>query len=179
MDSIKYFFLNITEAEWLFLSFVALALFICISYQKIYLHKNSKDTKRLDFILQCGSIFFAIMFASMGMLFTERVSKDYKQELQSHYSKTMLDYIQNNMQESGTFGFKLCDATHYQGKECTNYLNFLEASIVGNPHTLHNEEIIHRGHYYLAILLFGFVGLGAILFISLLRFYPTPKESKM
>lgn len=179
MDSIKYFFLNITEAEWLFLSFVALALFICISYQKIYLHKNSKETKRLDFILQCGSIFFAIMFASMGMLFTERVSKDYKQELQTHYSKTMLDYIHNNMQESGTFGFKLCDATHYQGKECTNYLNFLEASIVGNPHTLHNEEIIHKGHYYLAILLFGFVGLGAILFMSLLRFYPTPKESKM
>lgn len=179
MDSIKYFFLNITEAEWLFLSFVALALFICISYQKIYLHKNSKETKRLDFILQCGSIFFAIMFASMGMLFTEKASKDYKQELQTHYSKTMLDYIQSNIQESGTFGFKLCDATHYQGKECTNYLNFLEASIVGNPHTLHNEEIIHKGHYYLAILLFGFVGLGAILFMSLLRFYPTPKESKM
>lgn len=179
MDSIKYFFLNITEAEWLFLSFVALALFVCISYQKIYLHKNSKDTKRLDLILQCGSIFFAIMFASMGILFTEKVSKDYKQELQSHYSKTMLTYIQSNMQESGTFGFKLCNATHYQGKECTNYLNFLEASIVGNPHTLHNEEIIHRGHYYLAILLFGFVTLGAILFMSLLRFYPTPKESKM
>lgn len=179
MDSIKYFFLNITEAEWLFLSFVALALFICISYQKIYLHKNSKDTKRLDLILQCGSIFFAIMFASMGMLFTEKASKDYKQELQTHYSKTMLDYIQSNMQESGTFGFKLCDATHYQGKECTNYLNFLEASIVGSPHTSHNVEIIHKGHYYLAILLFGFVGLGAILFISLLRFYPTPKESKM
>lgn len=76
MDSIKYFFLNITETEWLFLSFVALALFICISYQKIYLHKNSKETKRLDFILQCGSVFFAIMFASMGMLFTERVSKN-------------------------------------------------------------------------------------------------------